>query len=74
MKREGNHIHVIFWWKRFIIYCSGVAIKYGLYKNIGYDNVCINFEMFKVKVPLIFFGAVGFPPRGEGRYSLVRSY
>jgi hypothetical protein len=42
-----------------------VAIEYGLFKNIGYVDVCSGFEMFKVKVP-IKFRQVGFSPRREG--------
>jgi len=31
-------------------------------------NVCIDFELIKVEVPLIFLGLVGFSTCREGRY------
>jgi hypothetical protein len=47
-----------------------VAIKHNLYENIGDINVYIEFEILKVKVPIIFLGTVGFSPLREGRESL----
>ena len=38
---------------------------------MGDIDVCIEFEMLKVKVPIIFLGTVGFSPLGEGRYILL---
>jgi len=35
-------------------------MEYDLYKNIGYTDMCIEFEMFKVKVLIIFFRHGGF--------------
>jgi hypothetical protein len=31
-----------------------------LTQDIGYANVCTEFEMLEVKVPIIFFGTQGF--------------
>jgi hypothetical protein len=39
--------------------CPGVAMKYDLHKNIGYADVCTEFEMLEIKVPIIFFGTQG---------------
>ena len=44
-----------------------MATEHDLYKNIGDVDVCIEFEMPKVKVPIIFLGTVGFSPPREGR-------
>jgi hypothetical protein len=35
---------------------------------MGDVDVCIEFEMLKVKVPIIFLGTMGFSPPREGRY------
>jgi hypothetical protein len=45
-----------------------VATKHDLYKNIGDIDVCIEFEMLKVKVPIIFLGTVGFSLLRDRRY------
>lgn len=37
----------------------------NLYKYMGDIDVCIEFEMLKVKVPIIFLGTVGFSPLGR---------
>jgi hypothetical protein len=42
-----------------------VAIEHDLYENIGNINVCTNFEMFNVKVLIIFFGKQAFSARRE---------
>jgi hypothetical protein len=47
-----------------------VVIKHDLYKNIGDIYVYIDFEMLKVKVPIIFFGTEGFSARRDGRYMI----
>jgi hypothetical protein len=47
--------------------CSGVAMERDVYKEIGDIDVCIKFEMLKIKVPITFLGTVGFSPRREGR-------
>jgi hypothetical protein len=44
-------------------------MEHDLYKNMGDIDVCIEFDMFEVKVPIIFLGTVGFSLRREGRYS-----
>jgi hypothetical protein len=36
--------------------CPGVATEYNLYANIGDIKVCTDFEMFEVKVSIIFSG------------------
>jgi len=46
-----------------------VATAHDLYRTIVNINVCVEFKLFKVKVPLIFFGTVGFSRRRDGRYS-----
>jgi hypothetical protein len=46
-----------------------VATEHDLYKSIGDVNVCTEFEMLKVKVPINFLGTVGFSLRREGRYT-----
>jgi hypothetical protein len=43
-------------------------MEHDLYKNIENIYVCIDFEMLKVKVPIIFFGTQGFPARRDGHY------
>ena len=45
-----------------------MATEHDLYKNIRDIDVCTEFEMLKVKVPIIFLGTVGFSPRRDGRY------
>jgi hypothetical protein len=45
-----------------------VAMEHDLYTNIRIIDVCTKFDMFGVKVPIIFFGTVGFSPRRDGRY------
>jgi hypothetical protein len=49
--------------------CLGVATEHDLYKSIGDVNVCTEFEMLKVKVPINFLGTVGFSLRREGPYT-----
>lgn len=45
----------------------GVAIEYDFYKYIGYADVCTEFEMLEVKVPIIFSGTQGFSARRDRR-------
>jgi hypothetical protein len=45
-----------------------VAIEYELYKNIRDIDVCTEFDIFQVKVHIIFLGTVGFSLRSGGRY------
>ena len=47
--------------------CSGVATEYDLCKYMGDIDVCIDFEMLEVKVPIIFLGTAGFSLRRDGR-------
>ena len=42
-------------------------MEHDSYKNVRDVNVCIEFEMLKVKVLIIFLGTVGFSLRREGR-------
>jgi hypothetical protein len=44
-----------------------VATECRLYKNIGDVDVCTEFEVIKVKVPIIFLGTVGFSLPRDGR-------
>jgi hypothetical protein len=46
-----------------------LAIEYDLYKENGDIDMCIDFEILKVKVPIRFLGTMGFSLRREGRYS-----
>ena len=46
-----------------------MATDCDLYKVLRSLNVCIEFELLKVKVPVIFLGTVGFSARGDGRYN-----
>jgi hypothetical protein len=43
-----------------------VATEHNLYKKIGDIDLCVEFEMLKVKVPIIFLGTVGFSPPRDG--------
>jgi len=49
-------------------------MEHDLYTNIKIIDVCTKFDMFGVKVPIIFFGTVGFSPRRDGRYKNNRSF
>jgi hypothetical protein len=44
-----------------------VVTEYDLYKIIRTLDVCIEFELLKAKVPVIFLGTVGFSARRDGR-------
>jgi hypothetical protein len=44
-----------------------VATEHDLHKNMGDIDVYTEFEMLKVKVPIIFLGTVGFSLPREGR-------
>jgi hypothetical protein len=46
-------------------------MKRDVYKEIRDIDLCIDFEVLKVKVPFRFLGTVGFSPRREGRYVWV---
>jgi hypothetical protein len=50
-----------------------VATERDLHKNIGDVDVYTQFEMLKVKVPIIFLGTVGFSPPREGHYRVFHS-
>jgi hypothetical protein len=43
-------------------------MKREIYKEIRHIDLCIDFEVLKVKVPIIFFGTVGFSARRDRRY------
>ena len=45
-----------------------VAIEHDLYTNIKVIDVCTEFDIFEVKVPIIFFGTPVFSARRDGRY------
>jgi len=42
-------------------------MEHDLCKNIRDIYVCTDFEILKVKVPIIFLGTVGFSLRRDGR-------
>lgn len=42
-------------------------MEYGLYKTIGIINVYAEFELLKVKVPVVFLGTMGFSLRRDRR-------
>jgi hypothetical protein len=44
-----------------------VAVEHNLYTNIRVINVCIEFDIFEVKVPIIFFSTLVFSARRDGR-------
>jgi len=46
-----------------------VAAEHNLCRNIGDIDVCTEFKMLKVKVPINFLGTVDFSQRREGRYT-----
>jgi hypothetical protein len=46
--------------------CLGVAIICDVYREIRDIDLCIDFEVLKVKVPLKFLGTMGFSARREG--------
>ena len=48
-------------------------MEHDFYTNIRAIDVCTEFDMFEVKVPIIFFGTPGFSARRDGRY-LSRYY
>jgi hypothetical protein len=50
-----------------------VATEHDLYKNIGDVDVCIEFNIFEVKVLSVFLSTVGFSRRRDGRYSYDQS-
>ena len=54
--------------------CSEVAIEHDSYKIIRNANICTDFEMFEVKVPINFLGAAGFWLRTEGHYLFATWY
>jgi len=43
-------------------------MEHDLYKSLGDVDMCREFDIFKVKVPIIFFGTVGFSPHRDRRY------
>ena len=51
-----------------------MATEHDLYKIIGDIDVCTEFEMLQVKVPISFLGTVGFSLRREGRYEDSHKY
>jgi hypothetical protein len=42
-------------------------MEHDLHKSLGDVNMCREFHMLEVKVPIIFFGTQGFSPRRDGR-------
>jgi hypothetical protein len=44
-----------------------VATEHDIYKTMGIINVCTESELYKVKVPVVFLGTVGFSLRRDGR-------
>ena len=44
-------------------------MKSDIYKEIRDIDLCIDFEVLKVKVPIIFFGTQGFPARRDRCYN-----
>jgi hypothetical protein len=44
-------------------------MEHDLYTNIRVIDVCTEFNIFEVKVPIIFFGTPVFSARRDGRYS-----
>jgi hypothetical protein len=46
---------------------SGVATVHNLYITIGDLDICIEFELLEVKVPIVFLGTEGFSLRRDRR-------
>jgi hypothetical protein len=44
-----------------------VAMEHDLCTNIRVIDICIEFNIFKVKVPIFFFGIPVFSARRDGR-------
>lgn len=57
IRSKGDDANVIFYWEGFRVLRRGYR-----------THVCTEFEMLKVKVPIIFLGTAGFSPLREGRY------
>ena len=53
-RRESDDVSVIF--SRRGSVSPGVPTEYSLYENIEYYKMCIDLNMLKVKVPVIFSG------------------
>lgn len=49
-----------------------MAMEHDLYQKIRDIDVCIEFEMLRVEVPIIFLGTVGFLPPKEGRQWILQ--
>jgi hypothetical protein len=47
--------------------CSAMAMEHDLYTNIRVIDVYTEFDIFEVKVPIIFFGTPIFSARRDGR-------
>jgi hypothetical protein len=46
-----------------------VVTAHNLFRIIENINLCTEFGLLEVKVPIIFLGTVGFSPRRGGRYA-----
>jgi hypothetical protein len=46
-----------------------MATKYNIYRNIVNIKIYAKFEIFQVKVPLIFLGTQGFSARRVSRHA-----
>ena len=57
-KYISSGVHLEYW---------ALAVKHDVYTNLEDINVCTEFELFEVKVPIIFLGTVGFSARRDGR-------
>jgi hypothetical protein len=45
-----------------------MVMEHNLYTNIRVINIYTEFNIFKVKVPIIFFGTLVFSVHRDGRY------
>ena len=61
--RKGDNLKAIPSKRGFV--CSRVAGEYDLYTSLGDVDRCGVFDMFKVKVPVIFSCTKGFSPQGD---------
>jgi hypothetical protein len=48
-------------------------MEHDLHTSIKVINVCTEFDIFEVKVPIIFFGTPVFSARRDGRYLVILS-
>ena len=66
IQREGDALRTYYLGGRDPEF-SGVATAYNLYRTMENIDVCIQFELLEVNVPITFLGTVGFSRHRDGR-------